>query len=189
MLEVDPYGGYLSYENGLTFQISFAPFFGEKPKKVNVQFQSVQLTVEDHKMIELDETKEYPQDFKYAGSTISIDKVEVGEPTEVVISNHEIENREYEWIQFNILDKDEKETTSTEINHEGVLVDKNGIEYDMEKDPVPYEEIEQPRYFFTVQNIKLHSNNPKQIVIPKQLVIYEYSTTKSLDKVVEISLE
>ncbi|MBO0992560.1 sigma-70 family RNA polymerase sigma factor [Bacillus sp. SD088] len=192
MLKTDPYSSYLlSFQknNGFTFQTSFAPFFGEKPKDINVQFQSIQLTVEDHKMIELDDTKEYPQTFEYAGSTISIDNVEVGDPTEVVISNHEIENRGYEWIQFNIMDKDEKEINSMEMNAEGVLVDINGIEYDMDKDPVPYEEIEQPRYFFTVQTLKLHSNSADKNVIPKKLEIYEYSTTKYLDKNVEISLE
>lgn len=189
MLETDPYGGRLSYDNGLTFQTSFAPIFGEEPKDINVQFQSVKLTVEDHKTIELDDTKEYPQTFEYAGSTISIDKVEVGGPTEVVISNHEIENREYERIQFHILDEDGEEISSMEMNSEGVLVDINGIEYDMNKNPVPYEEIDQPRYFFTVQTIQLYGNRADKNVIPKSLEIYEYSTTKYLDKNVKISLE
>lgn len=189
VMEANPYGSYLSYHNGLTFQTSFSPFFGKKPKNVNVQFQSVQLTVEDQKTIELDDTKEYPQTFEYAGSTISIDKVEVGKPTKVVISNHEIANREYEWIQFNIVDKDETEISSMEVNSEGVVVDKNGIEYDMNKNPLVYEEVEQPRYFFKVQNIELYSEDDEKNVIPKRLEIYEYSTTKYLDDVVEISLE
>lgn len=190
-VEADLHGSYFSYQNNnwLTFQTSFAPFFGKKPKKVNVHFQSVQLTVEDHKTIELDDPKEYPQTFEYAGSTISIDRVEVGDPAEVVISNHEIENREYERIQFHILDENGEETSSMELRPEVVLVDKNGVEYDMDKDPVLYEEIDQPRHFFTVQNIRLHSNRADKKVIPKSLEIYEYSTTKYLDEAVEISLE
>lgn len=188
VMEANPYGSYLSYHNGLTFQTSFSPFFGKKPKNVNVQFQSVQLTVEDQKTIDLDDTNEYPQTFEYAGSTITIDKVEVGDPTEVVISNHEIANREYEWIQFNVVDEDAKEISSMEVNSDGVVVDKNGIEYDM-NNPFVYEGVEQSRYFFTVQNIKLHNDNAEKNVIPKRLEIYEYSTTKYLDDVVEISLE
>ena len=99
---------------------------------------------------------EYPQTFEYAGSTISIDKVEVGQPTNVVISNHEIENRAYESLQFHIVGEDENESSSMEMNSEGVLVDKNGVEYDMNENPVAYEEIEQPRYFVTVQSMELH---------------------------------
>ncbi|MCJ7842547.1 sigma-70 family RNA polymerase sigma factor [Lederbergia sp. NSJ-179] len=190
-VEADLYGSYFSDQNDKwsTFQTYFDPFFGERPKKVNVQFQSVDLTVEDQKTIELDDTKEYPQTFEYAGSTISIDKVEVGDPTKVVISNHEIENREYEWIYFNVVDEDAKEISSMEVNSEGVVVDKNGIKYDMSINPFTYEEIEQPRYFFTVQNITLYSDNAEKKVIPKRLEIYEYSTTKYLDDVVKISLE
>ncbi|CAH2716844.1 hypothetical protein BACCIP111895_04032 [Neobacillus rhizosphaerae] len=147
-------------------------------------FQDVML-----KTIELDASRGYPQTFEYAGSTISIDKVEIGQPTNIVISNHEIENRAYESLQFNIVGEDENETSSMEMNSEGVLVDKNGIKYDMNENPGSYEEIEQPRYFFSVLNIGLQSNNAGEKVIPKRMEVYGYNTTKYLDDVVKISLE
>jgi RNA polymerase sigma factor (sigma-70 family) len=175
--------------NWTTFQRHFDPLFGEKPKEVNVQFQSIYLTFEDQKTIELDGSQEYPQTFEYAGSTISIDKVEVGQPTKVVISNHEIENRAYETLQFHIVGENENEISSMEMNSDGVLIDKNGVEYDMNENPVSYEEIEQPRYFITVQGMELHSNDAGEKVIPKMLEIYGYNTTKYLDDVVKISLE
>jgi len=59
-----------------------------------------------------------------------------------------------------------------------VLVDKNGVEYNNDT-TVPYEEIQQPRYFFTVLNMKL----------TKRLEIFGYNTTKYLQDVVKISLE
>lgn len=175
--------------NWFAFRTYFEPIIGESPKKVQISFQSAQLSVDDHKTIKLDASKVYPQTFEYAGSTISIDKVEVGEPTSVVISNHEVENREFEALNFNILGQGDNETTSMDMNVEGVVIDKNGVEYDMDKHPVAYEEIEQPRYFFTVQRLELHSNNIQEKVIPKSLEIYGYSTTKYLDDVVNISLE
>ena len=175
--------------NWTTFQTHFEPLFGEKPKKVNAQFESVHLTIEDQKTIELDASQQYPQTFEYAGSTISIDKLEIGQPTNIVLSNHEIENRAYESLQFNIVGEDENETSSMEMNSEGVLVDKNWIKYDMNENPVAYEEIEQPRYFFTVQSIMVQSNNAGEKVIPKRLKIYRYNTTKYLDDVVKISLK
>jgi DNA-directed RNA polymerase specialized sigma24 family protein len=175
--------------NWYTFTTRFDPLFGEKPKEVHIQFASVNFTVEDQKTIQLDASREYPQTFEYAGSTISIDKVEIGQPTNVVISNHEIKNRAYDNLHFNIVGDEYNETVSMEMNHEGVIIDKNGVEYDMNTNPVPFEKIEQPRYFLTVQSMKLHSNNPEEKVIPKRLELYGYNATRYLDDVVKISLE
>jgi RNA polymerase sigma factor (sigma-70 family) len=175
--------------NWYTFQNRFDPLFGEKPKEINVQFESVHLSFEDQKAIELDASRGYPQTFEYAGSTISIDKVEIGKPTTVVISNHDIENRAYEMLHFNIVGEEGPETSSMEMDSEGILVDKNGIEYDMNESPVVFEKIEGPRYFTTVQNMRLHSNNSGEKVIPKRLDIYGYNATRYLDDVIEISLE
>jgi hypothetical protein len=175
--------------NWTTYQTHFDPLFGEKPKEVNVQFKSAHLTVEDTFIIELDGIREYPHTFEYAGSTISIDKVEVGQSSNVVISNHEIKNRAYESLHFNIVGEDENEPISMEINSEGVLFDKNGIEYDMNENPIVYEKIEQPRYFDTVYSIGLHNDNAGEKVVPKRLEIYGYNLTKYLDDVVKISLK
>lgn len=175
--------------NWTSFQTQFDPIFGEKPKEVNVQFESIYLTFVDQKTIELDASQEYPQTFEYAGSTISIDKVEIGQPTKVVISDHEIENRAYESFQFQIMGEDENEISIMDMNSEGVLIDKNGVKYDMIKNPVSYEEIEQPRYFITVQSMELQNNNAGEKAIPKRLEIYGYNAIKYLDDVVKISLE
>lgn len=172
-----------------TFQTHFDPLFGERPKEVNVQFKSVQLTIEDSKNIELDASRGYPQTFEYAGSTMSIDKVEIGQPTNIIISNHEIKNRAFQALNLYIAVEDENDS-SMEMSTEGVLVDKNGKEYDMNGvTPLSFEEVEQPRYFFTVQNIRLHSNNAVESVIPKRLEISGYYTTKYLDNIVKIKLE
>ncbi|MCR2823562.1 DUF4179 domain-containing protein [Lederbergia panacisoli] len=189
--KADPYGHSYTYgsNNWVTFQTQFDPLFVENPKEVNVQFESVNVTVDEQKTVELDISQGYPQTFEYAGSTISIDNVEVGQPTNVVISNYEIKNRGYEWIHFNVVSDDEYEIISTDMDSKGVIVDKNGIEYDMNETPFIYEEIEQPRYFLTEQSIKLHSNNAEENVIPKWLKIYEYNTTRFLDAIVKINLK
>lgn len=175
--------------NWMTFQSHFDPLFREKPKEINAQFDSARLTVEDQKNIELDASQEYPQTFEYAGSTISIDKVEVGEPTEVVISNREIKNRAYESLNLDLVDEDDNVESSMGIESQGVFVDKNGNEYDINITPYAYEEIEQPRYFDTVLKMTLSSNSPGEKVIPTRLKIYGYYTTKYMDDVVKISLK
>ncbi|MFJ5715986.1 DUF4179 domain-containing protein [Neobacillus sp. NPDC093127] len=192
-VKADIYGssflGSLLDMNWNTFQTHFEPLFGEKPKEVHVQFASVHLTFEDPKTIELDASRGYPQTFEYAGSTISIDKVEVGQPTIVVISNREVENRAYQSLHFNIVGEDENEPISMEINSEGVLFDKNGTKYDTIDIPIVYEKIEQPRYFDTVYSYGLHSDNAGEKVVPKRLEIYGYNSTIYLDEVVKISLK
>ncbi|MBI0580446.1 sigma-70 family RNA polymerase sigma factor [Neobacillus cucumis] len=192
-MKPDLYGGSflnpLQDMNWSTFQINFGPIFGEEPKEVSVQLQSINLTIEDKKTIELDAAKKYPQTFEYAGSTISIDKLEVGVSTNMVISNLEVKNRAYESLQFDIIGENEEHPDSIEMESEGVLVDKNGVVYDMNVTPFSYEEIEQPRYFVTVQRMKLQNNNTGKKMIPKWMEIDGYNTTKYLDDVVKISLE
>jgi hypothetical protein len=192
-VKVDLYGSsYMDSQQDMSwtaFRAHFEPLFGEKPKEFNAQFESAHLSFDDQKTIELGVSQEYPHTFEYLGSTISINKVEVGQPTKVVLSNYEIEDRTYESFQFEIRGEDEYEIYSMDMNAEGVLVDKNGKEYDKNQTPISYEELEQPRYFYTVHNIGLHSNSGGENVIPKRLEIYGYSTTKYLDKVVRISLE
>jgi RNA polymerase sigma factor (sigma-70 family) len=188
-LKADQYGSSFADSqpdmNWTAFQTYFDPLFGEKPKKINVPFQYAHLTFDDQKTIQLDASEEYPQTFEYAGSTISIDKVEVGQPSSVVISNHEFENRAYQSLQFQILGEEETEPSSMEMNSEGVLVDKNGKKYDINSTSFNYEEIEQPRHFTTVETVTLRGNN----AVPKSLVLYGYNTMKYLDDVVEISVD
>ncbi|OIU71835.1 DUF4179 domain-containing protein [Rossellomorea aquimaris] len=171
-----------------TFQAHFDPLFGQAPEEVNVKFGSIHLAVQDEKSIELESSKPYPQTFDYLGSTISIDKVEVGLPTKVVISNHDLMNREYESLQLHVTGQEEYENVSMGMESEGVLVDKNGKEYDPMELSYPFEEIEQPRYFETVQSFQLFNDTSREEVIPKTLDIEGYTTTKYLDEMVKIEL-
>lgn len=171
--------------NWYSFQAQFDTHLGEKPKEVSVQFESAYLTFEDHKTIALDVTQKYPQIFEYAGSSISIDKVEVGVPTTIVISDHEIEKRAYESLHINIVGEDESLPNSMSMETEGVIVDKNGVTYDMNNTPFNYEEIEQPRHFITVQTLRLENSN----MVPKRLDISGYNTTKYLNDIVTMELE
>lgn len=181
-------GGFTSsYQdaNWNSFQTQFDPLYGEKPKEMTFRLKLAYFTIEDDKSIELDVTQDYPQTFEYAGSTISIDKVEVGQPTTVVISDYEIKDRAYESFHVSIVGENENEPISVDMDTEGVLVDRNGVEYDTNAGHFDFEQIEQPRHFITVQTFRLDGNK----VIPKRIDIFGYNTTKYLDDVVKISLE
>ncbi|WP_409273374.1 DUF4179 domain-containing protein [Neobacillus sp. SCS-31] len=189
-LKADMYGSlYLDSQpemNWNALQTYFDPLFEKKPKEVNVQFKSASLTIQDQMTIELNASQEFPQTFEYAGSTISIDKLEVGQETKFVISNHEIKNRVYESLHLEFADENGYGIGSM-MDSEGVLVDKNGVEYDINT-PVAYEEIDQPRYFSTLQSIMV-SPDATENRIPKSLRIHSYNTTKYLDDVVKVSVE
>jgi RNA polymerase sigma factor (sigma-70 family) len=174
--------------NWMAFQTHFEPLMGENTKEVKVQLQSAQLMVEDPKTIELDAIQEYPQTIEYAGSTISINMIDVGQTSTVVISNHDIENRAFESLNYNLRGEDE-ENSSVETDSTGILVDKNGKQYDPNQVPVAFEELEQPRHFITEQRIWLHNYNTGEKVVPKSLDIYGYNTTKYLDDVVKITVD
>jgi RNA polymerase sigma factor (sigma-70 family) len=187
----DMYGNSFSHQNTSwnMFQTHFGPLIGEKPKEIKVHLDSVHLTVDDPKTIILDSNQEYPQTFEYAGSTITIEKVEVGQPSNIVISDHEVKDRAYQSLHFNIVGDERDETSSMEMDIEGVLVDKSGKEYDMNNSSIAYNKLEQPRHFITVQKIRLHSQDAEVKLIPKRLEIYGYNTMKYLDHVVDISVE
>jgi hypothetical protein len=74
------------------------------------------------------------------------------------------------------------------LNSEGVIVDKNGVEYNM-NEPISYEEIEQPHHYITVFKAELHPNTAGENIIPKRLEIYGYNSMNYLDDIVKISLE
>ncbi|WNF23508.1 DUF4179 domain-containing protein [Mesobacillus jeotgali] len=187
----DQFGGGYNYlqpeANWQILQMYFDSFLGEEPEDVTVQFESVYFSFEDHKSIELDANQQYPQTFEYAGSTISIDKIEIGQPTTIVISNHEVENREFETLHLNVVSEgeNEHEPISIGMETEGVIVDKNGVQYDMKSPTFDYEKIEQPRHFITDIILMLDGNK----VIPNRLDLYGYTSMKYLDDRVKISLD
>lgn len=194
-IEIDQYrGSYpdLQLDRGWSsFQTHFDPLFKEKPKEVKVKFGSISLWIDDYKTIDLDDSKKYPQSFEYAGSTISIDKVETGGQSKLVLSDNNIKNRQYESFHFRFIGEDgtEESTMGMNINSETVIVDKSGKEYDLNDLSVPFEQLEWPRFFTTVHNIELYNNSTGEKVIPKRLEIFGYNTTKYVDDVVEVLVD
>ncbi|WP_313798850.1 DUF4179 domain-containing protein [Cytobacillus sp.] len=190
IVENNPYiGSYPDYQQGRgwsSFQTHFDPLFKEKPKEVHVKFGSVYLWIDDYKTIDLDDSKKYPQSFQYAGSTISIDKEEDGDMRKIVLSNHQVENRQYESFQFQFIEEDESNMGSMGMDTEWVILDRNGKQYDMNNMEVAVDQLDQLRHFITVQNIEWNKDNSGEYVFPKKLEIFGYNTTKYVDNVVKV---
>lgn len=172
----------------ISFQANFDSLFGEKPKDVSVKFESAVLTVKDEKTIMLDASQTYPQTFEYAGSTISIDKFEIGKPTTIVISDHEVENRPYDSFWFDVMGDYELGAFPAEMHPEGIIVDGKGKKYNYDE-IINYEELEKPRHLTTVNTVRLQSDHNGEAAIPNRVELRGYNTTKYLDDVVKIPLK
>ena len=161
------------------FQAYFGPLYGEKVKDFMAQLDSIYLSIVDHKSIELSGNETFPQTIEYAGSTLWIDKTKAGQSTEVIIRNDDLENRDYESLHINFVDEKGQQPDITQMDSKGVLVDKNGVEYDPHKGPIDYEKLEQPRHFVTEQTMRVEGFDDKSM----KLQITGYNSLKYLDEV------
>jgi len=177
-VEADQYGGYfiqtLQDNDWVGYQTYFDPVYGEKPKKVRTELESVYLSVSDQKTIDLGGSQPFPRTIHYAGSDIAIDKVKNGQLTNVVITNKDLINREYESIQFGFQGGSTDQPSITNMESNGVLMDKNGVEYDDRSGPIDFEKIEQPRYFVTEQTLGIEGFEKNDM----KLEIIGYNTMK-----------
>ena len=182
-LKVDRYGGHFMDSpmdgawNG--FQAQFDPLYGEKVKGIRAQLNSIYLSVVEHKSIELSGNKTFPRNIEYAGSTLSIDKVDAGNATEVIVRNDDLEKREFESLNINLVDEKNEHLDMTHVDSKGILVDKNGVEYDPHKGPVDYEKLEQPRHFVIEQSMRVEGVEDKSL----KLQITGYTSLKYLDEI------
>ncbi|MGD6901643.1 DUF4179 domain-containing protein [Bacillus infantis] len=184
-LKVNPYGGGYAAGSWDSYQSYFDPIFETETDEVEIHFNRAYLSINDYKTIALDASKTYPQTFDYAGSTITIEEMDIGRPTTIAISNYEIKNRAYESLYFNIM-TEEGDNQSMNMSSEGIFVDENGEEYDMnELTNAVYMELENPRHYITVEKIEIPGDN----IIPKNLEIFGYSTTRKLDNVIHVKLD
>jgi hypothetical protein len=182
-VEAERYGShFMEYQldSGWTgFQAYFDPLHGEKVKDFRVQLDSIYLSIVDHKSIELSGNQTFPQTIEYAGSTLWIDKTEAGQSTEVIIRNDDLESQGYESLHIDFVDENGQQPNMTHMDSKGVLVDKNGVEYDPHKGPIDYEKLEQPRHFVTEQSMRIEGIEDKSM----KLQITGYTTLKYLDEV------
>ena len=188
VIQSDYYGSYYNSthnNNGsITTESLFDPLLGAEANEMSIHFGSVHLSVTDSLTIPLDTIQEYPYTFEYADSTISIDNVQSKDATEITLSNYETENRSFDSLQYNVATENDAEITSMEMDGEGVIVDKNGKEYDIHNPTIPYEELVHPRHIRTVERTKYYGNNVK----PTAIELYGYDSTKYLDDVVKVKI-
>jgi Domain of unknown function (DUF4179)/Sigma-70, region 4 len=194
--EANHYGGNMyvdSYDqqDWSAFTASFDTLYFDDPKEVTVQFGSIRLTVDDRKTIELRADADMPQTFEYQGNTVTIDEIKVGNPAHVLLTHDVSKKRKYENINygfFNYNDPSENKNTSIGMSDvDGVLMDKDGNIHKPEE--YVYDQMERPRYFETKQTIEFYNDASDEDIVPNELVIDGYSTTKYVDDLVKVKLD
>ncbi|RBP03001.1 sigma-70 family RNA polymerase sigma factor [Rossellomorea aquimaris] len=176
-------------EGWSAFTSSFDTLYFDHPKEVNIQFDSIHLSVDDRKTIELDAAKDMPQTFEYLGNNITIDEIKVGNPAKVILTHDVSKDRAYERVNYGFSsDHLRNENISMGVSDtDGVLMDKTGKVHKI--DAYEYDQIDQPRYFETIQTIEFYNDSSREDVTPTKLEIEGYSTTKYVDDRVKVKLD
>ncbi|MEI5905567.1 DUF4179 domain-containing protein [Bacillus spongiae] len=183
-----------NYLNGdsTSSQASFETIYFEELTDLKIPFLVMGTHTDHSETFPIDVSKDFPQTFQYLGNTISIDKVTVGNPTEIVLTDAPPESRAYNGLGFYIKPPEQEADGRFSIEHEveGFYFDKNGNKY--EKDEISYdsETFSQLRFLSTTHNLTYSypKSSDKQF-IPEEIIIYGYSTSEFLDDVVNISID
>lgn len=173
-----------------SFTSSFDTLYFDDPGEVTIQFDSVHLTVDDRKTIELGSVNDIPKTFQYQGNNVTIDKIQVGNPAHVEVTHDINKERTYENIQYGFYDFNERTDANISVGisgGDGMLMDKEGNFHKPEE--FIFDQEEQPRYFDTKQTIEFYNQASDEDIVPKQLVIQGYSTTKYVNDWTTVDLE
>ena len=175
-----------------TYQSPFDSLYFEKPKEVSLLLSSLYYTKNDAYKVEIDINKPFPQTFEYQGSDISIDKVELGEPTKIEITAEMNEGRKFESLHFEVLGQNNNSAMSMGMtDSDGVFVDLNGKIYNRDEyvqNAYMYVG-DHPRYYQTKVLLEVYGESSTEESVPGWLQIHGYWGTTYLDDKVNIKLK
>ncbi|QTD43464.1 DUF4179 domain-containing protein [Sporosarcina sp. Te-1] len=181
-------GGSTYHSNGWSEEnATFESLYFENPSHVKVHFGNMEFNVKEKADFPIDPSKPFPQTFTYLGTKISIDKVEIGQPTLITMSEELNANRVYQSLDYHFSDADDH-NKSTVINPDGYFIDKNGKKYKASEYFYLMNELEEPVLYSTEHHIKI-SRKDSQDFIPAKLSIDGYRMIEYSEKVVDIPLD
>jgi hypothetical protein len=166
---------------------TFESLYFEKPTDVRIYIGSATFSVDERAQFAIDTSKQLPQTFEYLGNKISIEKIEVGNQTKVVMTEELQKNRAYEIFDYRFYDKDGKGSSSASVD--GYYIDKDGKKYKASENFYRLNDLENPRFFSTEHQIELSTDDKKKHFVPVEIEIEGYSVTIFYDDIIEISLE
>ena len=171
-------------------EATFESLYYDNPTAIKVHIGSAVFIIQEKADFPINISKAFPQTFDYLGTTISIDQVEVGQSTKIVMTEELNAHRAYEWFYYRFFDKDNQAFSKISNVVDGYYFDKNGTKYEASEYDYRMNELEDPVFYSTEHHIELVSRyDSEEEVIPVRLAVDGYRTTVFYDRVVEIPLE
>ncbi|SHG90527.1 DUF4179 domain-containing protein [Ornithinibacillus halophilus] len=182
----DPFlsAGVSSSNHQYSGSVNFESIYFAQPKDIELELNSYNTTINEPEQFSIDVEKE-SQTFKYLGTEITVDQIEIGNPTTLRVTEELNKGRMYETLDFQVINNADRGSSSQGL---GVIIDKHGNEYPVEEYFFRLDELEQPRMFTTEHQVSIESESVDEI-IPTHLKIDGYTQTTFLDEVIEINLD
>ncbi|MBB4826645.1 hypothetical protein HNO89_003926 [Sporosarcina luteola] len=181
-------GSSTYHSNGWSeMNATFESLYFENPSYVKVHFGKMEFNVKEKADFPINPSKPFPQTFTYLGTKISIDKVEIGQPTLITMSEELNANRVYQSLDFHFSDADDH-NKFTGVNYDGYIIDKNGKQYKAYENSYRINELEEPVLYPTEHEIQISREDGADF-IPAKLSIDGYRMVEYIEKVVDISLD
>ncbi|MER2090570.1 MAG: DUF4179 domain-containing protein [Sporosarcina sp.] len=174
-------GGWNSVET------TFESLFFDKPTDIRINIGSATFSVNKQAKFVVDVLKELPQKFEYMGSEISIEQIEIGNKTKVVMTEELHKDRAYELFNYRFYDKEGRGSSSASVD--GYYIDKDGKKYKANENFYRLNNLVNPRFYSTEHHIELSTEDNEEYFVPVGLEIEGYTTTSFYNKVIEISLD
>ncbi|KAA0966923.1 DUF4179 domain-containing protein [Sporosarcina sp. ANT_H38] len=182
------YGGGGGSSNGWNLEeTTFESLYGEKPTDIRVHIGSASFSVNEQAQFPIDTSKAFPQTFEYLGNEISIEKIEIGKQTKVVMTEELPSERAYEMLNYRFHDKDGRGSSNARVD--GYYIDKEDNKYKASENFYRFHDLKNPIFFSTEHHVELSREDNKENFVPAWIEIEGYSETSFYDEIIEISLD
>ncbi|MFJ5717946.1 DUF5643 domain-containing protein [Neobacillus sp. NPDC093127] len=182
------YGGSGGYAAGWnSAEATFESLYFEKPTEIKIHIDSATFSVSKPAKFVIDRSKAMPQSFEYLGNKITIEEMEVGNPTKIVMTEELNPKRAYEMLNYHFYDKDGHGGNG--VRTDGYFIDKKGDKYKLSDYLFRQNELDHPRMFSTEHHIEFSGENNQEPNVPVGIEIEGYTVTSFYDKTVRISLK
>lgn len=180
-------GGGGSANGWNSVETTFESLYFEKPTDVRIHIGSASYSIEEQAQFAVDSSKELPQTFEYLGNKISIEQIEVGNQTKVIMTEELHSERAYEVFDYRFYDKDGRGSSSSSVD--GYYIDTDGKKYKASENFYRLNDLQNPRFFSTEHQIELSTNDKKEHFVPVGIEIEGYTVTSYYHEIIEVSLD
>lgn len=174
------------------FDVGFEPILTENPEEIKIHFGTIKKRSQWTEEYPIDLEQPFPQSFEYQETTVSINKVEIGNPTIIEVSTEETQDFDHLEIDFQIKNDEQRIWNHLNTNNSGYALDELGNRYTNEQiysKGFP----RKVRFITTKYRFELSLNNgfnqQHYDVIPITMIISGYSQTEFLNDIVTIKLK